>query len=137
MRFQFLKHTADVKFQSFGETPEQAFENSALALVSTIAPETKINSKKEKIIRIKASDFESLFYTFLEEVLYLLDAEDFLVSEVKNLKINSNPFELDCIFLGDKASDYNFSNSVKAITYNEMFVKQENYQWICQVVLDV
>ena len=38
---------------------------------------------------------------------------------------------------GDDATDYKFTNDVKAITYNQMFVKEEAGKVVVQVVLDV
>jgi SHS2 domain-containing protein len=31
-KFKFLEHTADIKFQAFGKTKEEAFKNSAFAM---------------------------------------------------------------------------------------------------------
>ena len=39
--------------------------------------------------------------------------------------------------VGDDAEKYNISEHVKAITYNEMFVKKIKNNWTSQVVLDV
>ena len=44
-KFKFLKHTADVKFQSFGKTLEEGFVNAVYALQETI---TKGMIKKVK-----------------------------------------------------------------------------------------
>ena len=134
MRYKFLEHTADVKFQAFGKTIEEAFENAASALMETIAGKIKIKEKSSKKIEVKGKDNESLLRDFLEEFLYFLDAEDFLVSKVK-IKIKENKIVGEV--MGDKASEYKFTNNVKAITYNEMFVKKIKGKWTCQVVLDV
>ena len=76
-----------------------------------------------------------LLYNLLEEILYLLDAEDFLMSKIKIKLVNKN--KLDVKISGDKASNYKFTNNVKAVTYNELFVKKDKNKWIAQVVLDV
>ena len=62
-----------------------------------------------------------------------------MLSKVNNLKISekSGKFELTAEVIGDKASNYKFTNNVKAITYNKMFVKKEKDKWVCQVVVDV
>jgi SHS2 domain-containing protein len=75
-----------------------------------------------------------MLYNFLEEFLYLLDAEDFLLSKVKVKLFQTTRLEAEVF--GDKASNYNFTNNVKAITYNEMFVKKGKGKWISQVVVD-
>ena len=137
MKYKFLEHTADVKFQSFGKTLGEAFENASLALVETITKnmEKRVQNKIKKTIKIEGKDNENLLYNFLEEFLFLLDAENFLLSKIDEIKINKN--KLSMKISGDKASNYKFTNDVKAITYNEMFVKQEKDKFICQVVLDV
>lgn len=135
MAYKFLEHTADVKFQASGTTLEDAFESAVLALKETIAGKIKVNPAIEKQIKIQGKDKEALLYNFLEEFLYLLDAEDFLLSKIKKIKITGN--KLSAVIAGDKSSNYKFTNDVKAITYNQMFVKKEKNKFICQVVLDV
>ena len=135
MKYRFLKHTADVKFQSFGKTIEESFENAAYALQETMIKEIKVKNKIKKKIEIGGKDKEALLYNFLEEFLFLLDSEDFIFAKIKNIKIQDDKLETE--ILGDKASNYKFSNDVKAITYNEMFVKKEKDKYVCQVVVDV
>jgi len=87
MKYKFLKHTADVKFQAFGKNVEEVFENSALALKESICGKIKVKSNFKKKIKVSGKDFESLLYKFLEEIIYLLDGENFLVSKVENMEI--------------------------------------------------
>ena len=135
MKFKFLEHTADIKFQAFGKDIEEVFENSALALKESICGKIKIKGEKEKRINVEGRDLESMLYMFLEEILYLLDAESFLIGKVKEIKINN--FKLKAVLVGDKASNYKFTNNVKAVTYNEMFVNHNKNKWTSQVVIDV
>ena len=139
-RFIFLEHTADIKFQAFGKTLNKAFENSALALKEVISGKLKVKARINKKIKAEGRDNEALLYRFLEQFLYLLDAENFLFSKIKKIKISDGKLEAE--ISGDLASEYKFTNDVKAVTYNQMFVKQEEEKetgkrFICQVVLDV
>lgn len=137
MKFKFFEHTADMKFQGFGKTLEEAFENSAYALIS-IMTKDKIKSRIKKKIYVKGKDKENLLYAFLEEFLFLLDSEDFLLGKIEKIKIKENKkYELEAEVSGDKSSNYEFNLDVKAITYNEMFVKKEKDKWACRVVVDV
>ena len=133
--FKFLEHTADVKFQAFGKTKEEAFRNSFFAFKEAVCSELKVSETIKKKIKISGDDDESLLYNFLEEFLFLLDSENFLASEVKNIKIIKG--KLTAQVFGDNAENYNFTNDVKAVTYNQMFVRNENGMWIVQCVLDV
>ncbi len=149
MQYKFLPHTADIKFQAFGKTLEQAFTNSALALTNIITKD-KIKPKIKKTITIQGKDKENLLYNFLEEFLYLLDIGGFLLSEISSIQIKSKikskkplrySLELRAELLGDSQENYETEAHVKAITYNDMFVKQQkiNNQTVftTQVVVDV
>ncbi len=134
-KFKFLEHTADIKFQAFGKNIAEVFENSALAMFNSMY-DGKVKKSKSFKINVNGKDFESLMYNFLEELLFLFDSENFFMSKVKNIKITKD-FKLSAEIFGDEAENYEIHIDVKAITYNEMFVKQENKKWIAQVVLDV
>lgn len=165
-KFRFLEHTADMKFQAFGKSLEEAFENAALAMFNVMY-DGRIKAKIKKTIKIKGKDIESLLYNFLEELLFLLDSENFVLSKVNKISIITNinkmsehklasriskdddkskskqkeRYKLEAEILGDNAKNYKFNLDVKAITYNEMFVKKEKIngkdKYVCQVVVDV
>jgi len=139
MRYKFLPHTADVKINAYGKTIEGAFVNSALALRSAIAGEAKTKSSIKKVVKANAKDLDGLLYRFIEEFLYLFDAKDFILTKITKLKIahDKNGFSLHAAAEGDKASNHRFHNDVKAITYNDMFVKKTTHNFIIQFVLDV
>ena len=134
MKFKFIEHTADIKFQAFGNSLEEAFKNSALAMSKSILDE-KLKGKISKKIKARGKDSERLLYDFLEELLFLFDSENFLVTEVKSIKIKEG--ELVAEVLGVNAEKYEMDNHIKSVTYNDMFVKKEKNKWITQVVLDV
>jgi SHS2 domain-containing protein len=134
-KFKFLEHTADMKFQAFGKNENELFENSVLALKEVICGKIKVKKKIKKEIEVKGKDWESLLYNFLEEVIFLLDTENFLISKVKIRERIG--FRIKATLYGDRVSDYKFTNNVKAVTYNEMFVGQIGKIWECQVVIDV
>ncbi len=135
MKFKFLEHTADIKFQAFGNSLEEVFENSALAMFNSMSDE-KVKEKKSFIINVKGKDFESLLYNFLEELLFLFDSENFFLAKIKKIKI-TNDFKLSAEVVGDSAENYEIHIDIKAITYNDMFVKKEGNKFIVQVVMDV
>ena len=136
MKFRFLEHTADIKFQAFGKTFEEVFENSALAMFNTIY-RGKVSNRKKLKISVKGKDSESLLYNFLEEFLFLFDSENFLPSKIKKIKIDKRNFKLEAEVLGDGSENYEISEQIKAVTYNEMFVCEKEGKWISQVVLDI
>jgi len=74
-----------------------------------------------------------------EEVLYLLGSKMFLLgtAEVMRIQERNDRVFLEGLFKGDKYSEkYEIYGDVKAITYNEMEIS-ENDHFTVQVVADV
>lgn len=140
MKYKFLKHTADAKFQAYGKTLEEAFSNAAIAMFEIIVKIEGIEKKIIKKVEIKAENKESLLYKWLEELLYLLDTEFFLINSVKNMKVikERKKYILKAEVLGDTFKEkYERHGAVKAVTYEEMFIKEEKGKVTVQVVLDI
>jgi len=135
-KFEFLEHAADIKFRAYGKTLNEAFENSVAATISYLS-DGKISDKKIKIVEIKGNDYESLLYNLLDEILFLLDSEGFIVSRSK---IKIDKLGIKAKFYGDDAKKYGLDH-IKAPTYFEMYVRKakkgERIVWEIQAVLDV
>jgi len=139
MAFKFLPHTADVKIQAEGKSLEDAFRQSALALKEVMSDKTKIKAKIKREFSLVSENKESLLYDFLEQFLYLFDAENFMLAGINEMKITKTKkgLKLNARVAGDNSSDYKFTNEVKAITYNEMKIQEEKDKVTITFVLDV
>ena len=135
MKYRFLPHTADIMIQAAGRTRGEMFANAARALKETICGNIAVRPRLTRTIRVRGDDLETVLCGFLEEFLYLLDAEQFLPAEVGSVAVKGG--ELTAKVRGDNADRYVFSNSVKAVTYSEMFVRRRGSGWLAQFVLDV
>lgn len=132
-KYRFLEHTADIKFQAFGKNLNKAFENAALAVSNVISRGKSIAKKSKKSVELEGNDQKSLLYNFIDEIVYLIDAENFITSKAK-VRITGNSLKAE--FFGDKADRYNL-DIVKASTYAEMFIKEEKGKATIQMVVDV
>ncbi|MBI3051654.1 archease [Candidatus Woesearchaeota archaeon] len=139
-KYEFLEHTADAKFRAYGKSLEEAFSNAAEAMASIIFEEGKVEPKLNKAIQAEGEDLKSLLVKFLGEFIYLLDAEGFAFSRVASLTINKTAggYRLAAIAKGDKYSDkYEILGDVKAVTYNDMEIREEKGRAWVQVVVDI
>lgn len=139
MGFKFLEHTADVKIQVEEKTLKKAFSTAALALKEVIAEQILVTPRIKKEIIVEGADKEALLYNFLEEFLYILDADRFILSKapIVRIKKEKKGFSLKAEIIGDNSSKYLFTNDVKAITYNEMSIKEGKEKTTIVFVLDV
>ena len=132
-KFEFLEHTADIKIRVFGSTLNEIFENLILVISKYLSSDKEIISKKGKVIEVSGRDKESLLYNFIEELIYLVDAENFITKKGEvSLRGNNLRAEL----YGDDASNYPI-NHIKSPTYSEMSIKKLTQGWQAIFVLDV
>lgn len=138
--YEYLPHTADVRFRAYGRTLEEAFSNSALAMENIMLDTKKVVPNIERKIQVRAKEPERLLFEFLGRLLFLLDAENFVLNKIGTIKISRKgaQYILDAVAVGDEISEkYETMTQVKAITYNEMSVKEEKGIWVVSAVTDV
>lgn len=136
MKYEYIPHTADAKFIAYGKNVDDVFSNSALAMMNILGKTSSVNSKKNFEIRLKANNYERLLYDFLEELLFLIETENFFLSKIKRLKIDKN-FDLFCIVEGDDIANYEVEGHIKAVTYSEMEIRKTNKGYEAVVVVDI
>ncbi|QQG38576.1 MAG: archease [Candidatus Woesearchaeota archaeon] len=135
MKYKYISHTADAKLQAFGKTLEEAFSNSALAMFNIMTDTSKLKPRIKHKISIKSENQEALLYDFLEKLVFFIDTEGFLLAKVNKLKIKDNKLEAEVS--GEKFTNQDVHSYIKAVTYNDMFIRKEKEKYIVQVVLDI
>ena len=136
MGYVFLPKTADAKFLATGRNLAEALTNSASAMFFLMVKE-KVAGKTEKKIRVSADDIEHLCVKFLDELLFLIDSEEFILSKIKKIKIEKKKeYSLSAVVFGDNLRNYTFREVVKAVTFNELKITEEKEKTTIQMVLD-
>ena len=135
MTHRILDHTADIQYLVSANSLEKMFVESAKVMQKSFC-EDKVREKIEKKIKVAGKDLENLMYNFLEELLFLFDTEHFLFSRIE-LKINPKKDGISAMLFGETVQKHEIFSHVKAITYNEMYVKKKGSKWECLITLDV
>ncbi len=136
--FEYLEHTADIKFRAYGQTPEQMLENAAIALFSSMTDLSKVQVKETWRTELKSPDLEQLAYNWLSEIVFLFETESAVFSTFKVSIRQNEEWMLEAEIGGERLDlkRHAFDNEVKAVTLHEFRVKK-NEVWCVQVVLDV
>jgi len=135
--FRILEHTADVGFEAFGRTREEAFAHAARALMDLIVELETIELREDVPVRVQGEDPESVLVNWLSELLYLHDAEGWLLRdfEIRNLGDDS----LIAVARGERfqQSRHRVKLQVKAITYHQLALERTSQGWRAQVYVDI
>jgi len=138
-KFQVLEHTADLKIRATGQTIEQMFANMAYGMFLNLMGEQEflktVDSTQDLVtqkIDIKAHDKEAMFIDFLNELIYLSDINNEIYFQF-DLKIEETSIKGE--LKGKKVERFKYE--IKAVTYNDLIVKEDNGTWVGEVVFDI
>jgi len=138
--FEYLEHTADIKFRAYGKSSEEMLANAAAALFKAMVDPATIKAKETWKVELEAPSLEQLAYDWLCELVFLFETESavFATFAIKLQQNESGSWSLYCEIRGERIDlkRHAFENEVKAITLHEFQVKK-NDMWCLQVVLDV
>ncbi len=136
MTYKFLEHTADIKFVVRNKNLKGLFLDATEAILFIIKENKVIKGNIRIPIKIEENNIEKLLHSFLEEIIFLLDSENFILSKIEKLEINEENFSLSCVFVGDNILNYEISNGIKAITYNNLSLEHDK-DWSFECVIDI
>jgi len=134
--FEFIDHTADVGVIAYGADIRQAFANAARALFSLIIDLDNVAEMMHRDIELTAPDQESLLVEWLNELIYLFDAEHILFKRFDITQLNHT--RLKARNYGEKVdkSKHQLKTGVKAATYHMLKVDKSNGCQV-QVLFDI
>jgi SHS2 domain-containing protein len=140
-QYEYLDHTADIKFQAYGKTREEVFENAALAMFNVIIDTEKISGNIAREIILKSPDLESLLVDWLSELLFIFEVDEIVFREfrVEKIKEENGEYSITSQALGEKYHLENlpFETEIKAVTYNQLEITTDADGWKAHVVVDI
>ena len=134
--FEIVNHTADVGIIAYGVDMSQAFVNAARALFSLITELDDVQEVLHRDIEVTATDEESLLVEWLNELIYLFDADNIIFKRFDITRLSNR--QLKARSYGEKVdhSRHKLKTGVKAATYHLIKVdKDDGYK--VQVLFDI
>ena len=124
-------------FAPAGRPPAELFENCALALVSIALDPATVEPRQELALEAEGGDYESLLVNWLSEVLWWLDGKRIAFHSFQVTHIE--PAGLRAIARGEPRDPGRHAGRliVKAVTYHQLRVAQEDGGWVAEVYLDI
>ncbi len=143
MPYQYIDSIAiaDVAFEAHGETLEELFRACWEAAVNVMVSDLRaIKGEVRREIRLRESNIELLLFNFLQEMIFLKDAEQLLLL-IDTLKIHTENGEetLQAEVKGERINPlkHELIVDIKAVTLHHFMVKKTSEGWKATVVLDV
>lgn len=134
MQYKILSHTADLRLEVYGKTPEELFMNAAEAIGHILLPQLdkRISTKLRERVEIESFNQNTLLVDFLNAILSKSQINK-MIYFVESIKIKDN--SLSAELSGTRVDK--FEEDIKAVTYHETEIKKEGDTWKTKLVLDI
>ena len=135
--FREIEHTADLGIEAEGANPAELFAAAAEGFYSLIADTAGVEPKQEIHVEASGGDLEELLQAWLSELLAEFNLRGFVGKDcaVKQIEaervfgtVKGEPLDL---------TRHRFHTEIKAVTYHELKVWQDNGVWRARVIFDV
>ena len=134
MRYRLLDHTADALIEVYGESLSERFANAAYAMFDQMTDASSIDAVGEVRVSLAAESREELLVDFLQELLYLHDAENLIFGR---FAVDVDGLSLEATASGEEFDSEKHSKRavVKGVTYHGLTFDDENKKIV--LLLDV
>jgi SHS2 domain-containing protein len=134
--YETFEHEADIGIRGFGNSLEEAFENTAVALYSVMVNIGKIAPKEKKVVAVSAPDRELLLVEWLNALLALSDIERLVFTK---FEVKIEALSLTGTAWGEALDHVRHEAhvEVKGATYHMLSIQEEQGRYRAQCVVDV
>lgn len=134
--WEHFEHKGDIGIRGWGATPEEAFEQAAVALTAVITSPQLVEPRETVAVNCSADDLELLFVDFLNAILYEMAVRKMLFSKFE-VSVQGNSLNALCYGERIDIARHQPATEVKGASFAELRVAKENSHWVAQCVVDV
>jgi len=137
--FRALDHTADRAIEAWGPGLPELFRAAAEGMFSESVSCAAIEPEQEWRIQVEADNLEELLRAWLAELLWVSERDEASVCRVEVDEVQQEPYRARGRAWGGSPPE-NMRHTgapVKAVTYHELRVWQDDGLWRAHVVFDV
>lgn len=134
--WKHFSHQADIGVKAIAENLSEAFAEAALGLTAIVTEPERIDCTNSVTIKVKAENTEMLFVNWLNAVIYEMATRHMLFGK---FEVEIDDLRLSAKIWGERVDLKKHSPVVepKAVTFNQLSVKDINGNWTVQCVIDV
>ena len=135
MSFRFLDHTADVQVECSAGTFEELLRTASDALY-TIALKGRLDGKSlDGRVFIHGESREELLVRWLQELLFLLDTEAFVATDIDFSTVTDK--EVVAAVHGYACNREDRAEEIKSATYHDLHVEERPEGLVAKIIFDL
>jgi len=136
-KYETFDHTADFGIKVVGKDRKALFLNAKDALYDILTNDITIKNESEETLEIDSMDQEMLLHDFLAELLYLFWAGKKIFTDMEIISMSDKKLKIKArtIIFNEQKTEIN--REIKAITYHQFEVGEENNKMFAKFVFDI
>jgi SHS2 domain-containing protein len=137
MGYEFLDHTGDLGIRVWAVDVKGLFQEAARALFDIITDLEKVEVQLNREVAVQGLGQEQLLVAWLSELLYLHEVKGLLFCDFALAEIDEG--NVKGVARGEEFDEgrHPIKTSIKAVTYHQLEIKEENGRWQAQVIFDI
>jgi len=135
--FSMASHTADVAADVYGSDIPELLVNAAHALNFIVFARADIQPTTERTVSLQSVDNDTLLIDWLNELIYMLDAEQTVFGEFRVLRHSPGSAIILCRGETIDPARHRQAREVKAATYHGAHIHTDERGYMAQVIFDV
>lgn len=136
--WEHFEHGADIGVRGLGRTPEEAFEQAAMAMVAVVADPESIKPREAVSIACRDADLELLFVDWLNALVYEMATRHMLFCRFTVELCAEGGLRAQALGEPVDPARHRPVVEIKGATYTELAVREQaSGGWIAQCVVDV
>jgi SHS2 domain-containing protein len=136
-RYEFFDHTADIGLHVFGRSLPELFENAGFALFDIITDIKTVQERQQRSFALQRDSLDELLAEWLGGLLFISAAELFLCRRFHVSRIDGKSLQAEAWGEPLQEPRHVIKTEVKAVTYHNLRVYEEQGLWHAIVVLDI
>ena len=135
--YELLEHTADIAVLVKADSLKKLFINSAAAMFEIISAPVydKLSSPLCAQVEESGGNFEELLVNWLNQLLFLSASREIIFRDFKITELSERTLKAEASGLPMSACEVHIE--VKAATYHELKVSNNEDEWQAKIIFDV
>jgi SHS2 domain-containing protein len=135
MPFLFLEHTADARIECTGRDFAEILESASEGLYAISIRRRRTDASIERRIHVTGNSREETLIRWLQELIFLLDAEHFVAAQFHFR--SASELEAEVLAEGYVCPAEERAEEVKSATYQQLSVRETKHGLAAQVTFDL
>lgn len=134
---EVIEHTADVALRVQSQSMLELFELAARGFYQIVGRVEGRDSPRQEVVELAASSYEDLLHDWLAEVHYWLDVRQTVFDEISFTALHERGLIAEVAACRFDPKRSRIRTEIKAVTYHNLEIRQEDGLLTVTVVFDV